>query len=927
MLNLKNENMNFRIIFTKLIFVLCFGYYGGFSQNFINVYTNYFPGGGNIMTGGMVTDNFDNLIYGIHFSGSVKVGETVYSSMGDRNSLLIKKDDNENIIWVRSLASEGRSYISGIFADDFSNLYVVGVFGGDSTFTGNLYVDPFILENDEGTRLFVLKYSPAGNVLWAHSVPISGDFNMNTESTNISGNGTDLIVITSDIYPLPTQNIGGVEISHEEGSAFYAVLDNDGNWVDAGMLPGENNEFLDINPSMNHNNEIFISGRFKGTMDLSPAQTINTPEEEYRDFIFKVDDNGDFQWAHLIDNYSWWGCRNIAHENNVYVFGTFKNDLDFGTHTISSGFNNSSFIAKIDNDGEWLWAKSYGEHDSKFYSAVINNDAIYITGETAPHVSSNTFDNYELIYENTFPNHSQYQSNAYILKTDLSGNPIKGACFGFVFPTMVNTHLAASSNKVYLGGIIPGTHATFGSILIDGLQFNAANYIAVYSDYANILSGHTFYDLNSNGIFDPGEPAAQIFLKTSSGSTEFNTYTNGYYQLGVGIGTFLTEVVDPPLHFTYNPEEYSNTFTELNSNSVENMNFAFQPIPNQSDIVTDLSATAFRPGFTGVAHVIVSNIGTTEESGILELELGHPEVTITSVEPEALFISGNTAEMFYDLGPIENQVYTVNFQVGVTAELGSPVTCVAIAENPQDLTPENNTAVLNRVITGSFDPNDKLVLPAGDIYPEFVQNDGYIEYTVRFQNTGNDTAFTVIIIDTLSNYFDLSTFSVISHSHPMITNLYDEEVWFRFNNILLPDSNTNEPLSHGFVKFKIKLLETVQIGDLIENTAYIYFDYNEPIITNTTQTLVTIPTGLCLKQQSHNIEVFPNPSSGIINVLVDSDMVNASYSVFDLRGRILKSGLITDQNTLIDISELKRGLYLLQVVDKESIHNIKLLRE
>ena len=75
-----------------------------------------------------------------------------------------------------------------------------------------------------------------------------------------------------------------------------------------------------------------------------------------------------------------------------------------------------------------------------------------------------------------------------------------------------------------------------------------------------------------------------------------------------------------------------------------------------------------------------------------------------------------------------------------------------------------------------------------------------IEYTIRFQNTGNDTAFTVVLRDTLDKHLDWTTFKPILASHPYETFLYkDGAVEFSFKEILLPDSTTNEPLSHGFV--------------------------------------------------------------------------------------------------------------------------------
>jgi uncharacterized repeat protein (TIGR01451 family) len=143
------------------------------------------------------------------------------------------------------------------------------------------------------------------------------------------------------------------------------------------------------------------------------------------------------------------------------------------------------------------------------------------------------------------------------------------------------------------------------------------------------------------------------------------------------------------------------------------------------------------------------------------------------------------------------------------------------------------------IVTGSFDPNDKKGFPLGvgqnhDIMPN--QN---LEYMIRFQNTGTDTAFTVVIRDTLD--FDLDIFSVVSgvSNHNYNFTIHGPRVLeWTFNNILLPDSTTNLEGSNGFVTFSVKQNSDLPNGSQITNNAGIYFDFNAPIITN--QTLHTI---------------------------------------------------------------------------------------
>ena len=137
--------------------------------------------------------------------------------------------------------------------------------------------------------------------------------------------------------------------------------------------------------------------------------------------------------------------------------------------------------------------------------------------------------------------------------------------------------------------------------------------------------------------------------------------------------------------------------------------------------------------------------------------------------------------------------------------------------------------------TASSDPNDKQAFPLGYGSQHFIEPLTPIEYQIRFQNTGNDTAFTVQVIDTLSAWLDPATIRAGASSHPYIFDLDGTGVaHFLFDNIMLPDSNINEPASHGFVKFTITPRATAPLGTYIYNKGEIYFDYNDAVVTNTT---------------------------------------------------------------------------------------------
>lgn len=136
---------------------------------------------------------------------------------------------------------------------------------------------------------------------------------------------------------------------------------------------------------------------------------------------------------------------------------------------------------------------------------------------------------------------------------------------------------------------------------------------------------------------------------------------------------------------------------------------------------------------------------------------------------------------------------------------------------------------------GAYDPNDKTGYPTGYSDEKYIKANTDLEYKIRFQNTGTDTAFNIVIVDTLSKWLDPATIQSGASSHPYRMDLLGEDILqFTFSNIMLPDSNINEAASHGFVHFRIAQQKDNPLETVIENSAAIYFDFNEPIITNTT---------------------------------------------------------------------------------------------
>ena len=173
---------------------------------------------------------------------------------------------------------------------------------------------------------------------------------------------------------------------------------------------------------------------------------------------------------------------------------------------------------------------------------------------------------------------------------------------------------------------------------------------------------------------------------------------------------------------------------------------------------------------------------------------------------------------------------------GCTATLTDVVSKGFVNQLPQDDT-EPEVSIQCLPIRDSYDPNDKQVLPSGNTVQHFIPTDAELQYQIRFQNTGTDTAYTVTVIDTLSDNLDIATLQVGAASHKYQFNVSGKGkpvLTWTFNNINLPDSTKGKLKSNGFASFSIKAKTGLPAQTKIENYADIIFDFNDPVRTNTT---------------------------------------------------------------------------------------------
>lgn len=429
------------------------------------------------------------------------------------------------------------------------------------------------------------------------------------------------------------------------------------------------------------------------------------------------------------------------------------------------------------------------------------------------------------------------------------------------------------------------------------------------------LSGRVFWDDNNNGVQDGAEKGvAGMVLSLNSYYQQTVTDSLGNYELFAyfdGNDALLKPSTQPFPYTTVSPENY--TIQAGGSG----LNFALYKTPGIQDLgMQCLMAGVPRPGFESNYYIKASNLGTTEENGVVSFTLD-PQLIYVSSNPPANTISGNTLTWNLDgLGYLDVRGLQVRVKTPVTTPIGAHVVSTATI-SPTDPNPTNNTCISDDEVKGSYDPNDKLEVHNGIISRDQVNTGEALLYTIRFQNTGNAPAEKVIVVDQLPVLLDPATIQVLDASHAYTMDLRGNGyLEFTFDMINLPDSASDQAASQGYVRFAVQIRKEAPRAAEVRNTANIYFDFNAPIVTPPAITKIQEGvTGVSdLADKTGDLRVMPNPSSGRFMVQMQEGVtMRGALQVYNQNGGLVWQG----RGNMVDLGSCPVGLYyaFLQGVD------------
>ncbi len=832
-------------------------------------------------------------------------GDKTENSIGAYDYWIVKTDSSGVIQWQNTIGgnfteiptSIEQTADGGFILGGYSNSMI----SGDKT------------ENCIGLLdYWIIKTDALGNIQWQNTIGGNEDDYLNSikqttdggyilagySMSNISGDKTENCIGIWDYWIIKTDTAGIIQWQNTIGGNLEDKLASIEQTSDGGyILVGYSNS------------------------NISGDKTENCyGGEDY--WMVKTDSSGDIQWQNTIGG------------NDADILVSMQQTSDGGF--ILGGYSRSNisgdkiencigqfdyWIVKTDALGNIQWQNTIGGNQyDQLTSIEQTNDGGYILGgQSYSDISGDKSENSNGVWD------------YWIVKTDISGAVQWQNTFGGSDDDYRGAIQLTANGSFILGGY------SWSNISGDKTENSNGQedfWLIKVTDQYNLITGKLFIDTNNNGIQDAGElPVVnKQVIESNTSSFSFSSQIGNYYISVLGSGNFS---VSPSLsnYYTSLPLAYSANFTGIQQTDSLN-DFAFQPTGIFNDLCVTITPGRFRAGMNASYLITYENVGTTTLSPTV-IFFPDDDVSFISASPNASTVTIDSMVWnFGPLAPFQVGSILVTVNVNATTPIGTSINSGAQIEPiAGDADTSCNYSSWEVFTVGSYDPNDILV-NEDTLFTNQFPNPPFLEYIIRFQNTGNDTAFTVNILNPIdTNLLELSSIEYVASSHPVNLSWipWERNMQFKFDNILLPDSNINEPASHGFVRYRIKPKSSVVLGDSITNFAAIYFDFNAPVITNTAITEVVLYTGLpMVAAHTNELRLFPNPTTGIVTI--QSNLMSPGCSllrVTDISGRTVRliRPELSPQTLTLDVSDLLGGIYFVEWQSDDRVSRTKFIIE
>lgn len=837
------------------------------------------------------------------------------SSSGQEDVFIQKLDSTGNLIWAKRIGGPGKDIIYSSGTDSLNNIYLAGSFSGTADFDPDTSTSYYLTSSSGYQDIFILKLDSSGNFIWAKAIGGALGDEIYSIAVDLAGNvyATGAFADVVDFDPgSGTYNLTSSSVMQSD--VFVLKLSYSGNfsWAKKYGVASFNDagKAIILNDSAN----VYVTGHFFGNMDIDPGPGVSTVYSMGLTdvFIQKLDTSGNFIWGKSIGGASSEYATSLCYDRkgNIYLTGRFQSHTNFDPNQFyyldSQGGSSDAYVEKISSSGNLIWVRGMGSDVNGEVGLAIKTDNtgnVYSTG-----VFKDTTDfNPGVAIENIV---SRGAEDIYIQKLDSSGN--------LVWAKSIGSAGSDSSLSLMLDGK--------GNIFLSGY----------YSGVADLDPEQAISNNLSNGLRD----AFLLKLKLLDTCNNLHIAIDSAKNINCAdSGMIVCKGLQgfPPFQYSWNtiPASFDSVLIVHNSgiyevtvsdihNCMKKSSILINGPDTTSgyDLLINGLATRFRPGRSTGFWLNALNMSCMPINGTVSFIMDSlVSFDSSTVAPNLIVndtIIWNLNGMKYDSMHFFSKLYLHTISTATTAD----TVCFTVKIDPVsgDNDSANNMKTYCFPVFNSHDPNTIDVYPLGKCQQQLIAKSQLLTYTIQFQNTGNSAAIDISIIDTLDTDLDINSVNILGSSHSMITEVLPGNVIkFMFNNIMLADSSSNESQSHGYLIYGVYPTQSAIEGTNIRNKADIYFDFNQPVTTNSVHNTITlgdVDTINCnetvdihqmISPRKNQFSIYPNPASTSLIIMTYSDKLEKVF-ITNLLGEIITDAFVRDKS-IVDVGYLAPGVY------------------
>jgi uncharacterized repeat protein (TIGR01451 family) len=736
----------------------------------------------------------------------------------------------------------------------------------------NQFLTPTITSNN----LFLQSGSASGNI-YSINLYLGGTFAINLFDYWFTSSGTNVInsnTVTTELSIPSNAPVGVYSLSVVTGDVMFPWMNQFTYTLPNAFTVGPVDGYI--------TGTVYFDLNKNGVKDVGEPGIINRSVKLLPlGLVIPTDANGDYTFA--VAN----GSYQVAILNNTsdFLFSTGNDTIPVTINNSNSPGNNFGLkqaLVSITPDTGYRGITQLHQ--------IIADEPIFTTG-----VNPNGNVNGITIFST--PSFS-------VTPIQLQATVINSTTLHVNIPVPIGTQIGNNLNiRISTGPPFNGFHNMSG-------KFNVAN-------PPNTVAGTVFFDMNQNKIYDAGDqPIENAKLTMVPDNSIAYTNSSGSYQFGTIGGVQTVSYANNISGLTLYTDSASFTFNA--SGSVTGKDFGLLSIFPDYTIHIAGPYIFARCNSDQILSFKVRNSSNITYNATVWMKYSS-NMTFLSSTINPVAIVGDTIFWNITMPPWSTTTIGSTFSLpgaGSTISFHIQASSLDGGGVPQ----QTNTFIHTVPVFCAWDPNDKQVTPPGILAPNYTLITDTLEYLIRFQNTGNDTAFRVVILDTLNANLDISTFELLGSSHSMMTQVKaNGAMRFTFDNINLPDSNVNEPASHGYIRYRILADSLIPDGTPVNNTAYIYFDFNPAVVTNTTlNTMVdTLPLGIPLHPEAIEAWIYPHPvSQQSILQFENKEKYPYRLEIFDVSGKSITMPIESSGNRfIIDRKTWTSGIYFYRLTN------------